>query len=650
MGGTRRHRLISFGLFGSMLLPLVLAFSAVSPADADDETFDPVDILVLVDESASLSSAAVRAEKAALREIIASSELEDRGIRIGVLPFSSGTKSPRNVDDCKLAEIGGPRDGRVGLNRCADQIVRQNKRGSADTDFASAISGALRAFDRSNASKVMLLLTDGKYDPDGNEIISEKEQNDLDRVLERANQEKVTMWALGFGKADRTALDEYVAKTSAGDPSCTVKPEAVLASEVELSDKLRRIVQLATCTGEIQGKTPFKFAVSPFFSQITIEVADRGRRVESSDVRVTDAFGDDVCLDGAVIGNRWTCKEKIGGDDGGIWIVSSTSGEELDVLATWTGAIKIAARECVISAGVKPTTYVEVLRSDDQEVNYDVDGELQWPRVSVQVSSEGVNLRNVTLDLDQQKNAILGIDEAPVGAEIEISLMQGSADDRLVIKTSQISNCSLVNSKPPATTSSVTTQASSSTSTIATSIDDNEPECKGIWDCNKWLIVLLGALVAGLSVVVTRLRGSRRFPDGSQLERQNARNGAVYELVEEIGGQRKVFFDVIADGSSGSIEIVSNKRDARYLLVREDDSAVRITSLYRFEDQQADEDSENDGIDESVEMLDDRQALLVLNNEPFNVRECDPTAAPDKAQAIMLKVSIPENFNEGDMS
>lgn len=649
MGGTKRNRLNSFGLFGSLVLPVVLSLNTVSPVAADDENFDPVDILVLVDESASLSSAAVRAEKAALREIIASSELEDRGIRIGVLPFSSGANSPRTVDDCRLAEIGGVRDGRVRLNRCADQIVRQNKRGSADTDFASAISGALQAFDRSNASKVMLLLTDGKYDPDGNEVISEKEQAELDRVLEQANQAKVTMWALGFGKADRTALDDYVAKTSAGDPSCTVKPEAVLASEVELSDKLRRIVQLATCTGETQGKTPFKFAVSPFFKQITIEVADRGRGVKSSDVKVTDASGDDVCLDGSVVGNRWTCKKKIDGDDGGIWTVRSASGQELDVLATWTGAIKIAARECVISDGAKPTTYVEVLRSDDQPVNYDVDGELQWPRVNVQVSSDGVNLRTVTLDLDQQKNAILGIDEAPVGSEIKIGLLQGSADDRLVIKTSQISDCSLVSSKPPATTSTVSNQSTSSTSTIVDSTVEETPRCSGFWACNKWILIVLGALAAGVAIVAVRLRGSKRFPEGSQLERQNSRNAAVYELIEDIGGQRKVFFNVTADGASGSIEIVSSKRDARYLLAREDDSAIRITSLYRFEDQQRDEDDEDDETEADVEMLDDRQALVVLNNEPFNVRECDPTAAPDRAQVLMLKVAIPENFNEGDM-
>lgn len=58
------------------------------------------------------------------------------------------------------------------MTKCVNQVVRQQKRGRADTDFAQAIEKAVSDFDDSQATKIVVLLTDGKYDPDGNESIS----------------------------------------------------------------------------------------------------------------------------------------------------------------------------------------------------------------------------------------------------------------------------------------------------------------------------------------------------------------------------------------------------------------------------------------------------------------------------------------------
>ena len=642
------HR-IKFNAF-VLITMLGSAMFTVVPqiATADDETQDPVDILVLVDESASLSSAAVRAEKAALKEIIASDELEGRGIRVGVLPFSSGADSPRIVRDCELSFIGGDNDGRASLNTCADQIVRQRKRGSADTDFSSAISTALETFDRSDATKVILLLTDGKYDPDGNESISIDEQSQLDEVLAQANSKQVSMWALGFGKADKKALSDYVGMTSPGDETCPTRPEAVLVTEVDLAVELRRIIDHATCTGRETGQADpdFEFPVSPLISQLLIEVSDRRAPVRLADVEVLNADGEEVCGDALSQDGRWKCRVAIGGGDGGEWKVTSTrSSRVLDVLVTWTGAIEVMAADCVVGETGVPETVVKVFRADKDPVDFGVEGDIKWPKVMVDISKDSTRIRTVELDLDAEEKEILGIEEAPLGSDINISLARESADERLVVRTTQISNCALTSAVVPTTTASTDPSTSTAAPSTPTTIGDPPPPPP------PWWIIAVAVAALGAALFLWRRRKAATFPDGSELARQNSVNKSVYEGLD-IAGKRKVYFDVVSGNIGGAIEILDGKRGARYLLVREDSSSVRITSLHVEEkDEERDEsdDLEESDIDSSAESHDDRESLVVVNNEPFNVRESDPTGAPGKEHPFMMKVIVPEDIDEGDI-
>ena len=616
---------------------------------SEADTKDPVDIVVLVDESASLSSAAVRSEKDALKEIISSSEIEDRGIRLGVLPFSSGDGSPRRLDTCSLTEIEHGNESRTDLLNCADQITRQKRRGSADTDFATAIGVGLDTFDRSDASKIILLLTDGKYDPDGNELVSSQEQDELDAVLKRANSEKVSMWALGFGKADKAALTKYVEATAMGDTSCAAKPEATIAAQIQLATEIRRIIDHATCTGRITGPVDpdFKFSVSPLLSRLTIEVSTDKGEVSTGDVTVTNAGGDDVCQ-GPEIDRRgrWTCIEQVSGQDGGTWTVTSTRGRKLTALVTWNGSIDIVAEGCVVKENQAPNTVLVLSRSDGKPVEFDVDGNVNWPQVVVRATdSSGVQLRKVDLTLDKQRNEIAGASEFPLGTNIDIKMNTDIPDaQRLLVRAHQISSCAIVPENVPTTTTPVTTPP---TTTPPTAPPTTVAPKKCPPDCPPppppyWLFALIFLALAGVVGWYLRQR-SRRFPAETEIARRNVRNPQVFDSIETIGGRSKVYFDVVTGVSGAEITVFGSKSEARYVLTRFDNETIQIRSLYVPQPVEVDEDVSI--LDETPE-VEPGEPIIVLNEEVFNPRQSDPPTAEGRSEQIALRLLWPETDEE----
>ncbi len=140
-------------------------------ARADAVQKDDIDIYILVDESSSLSFSDIKREQEAVEGIVSLDLLKKRGIRVGVIPFSSGPSSPRRLENCELVPIDDGND-RV-LKDCAKYIRRQfNEAGN--TDFAAAFKFVANSVASSNDSirtSSIFLFTDGKYDPDGDEKI-----------------------------------------------------------------------------------------------------------------------------------------------------------------------------------------------------------------------------------------------------------------------------------------------------------------------------------------------------------------------------------------------------------------------------------------------------------------------------------------------
>jgi hypothetical protein len=631
-GVIRRYGAALSVLFSSLFL-----FSGVGvSASSESDTPDRIDILVAVDESASLTSAAVRAEKDALRAIIQSPEVRHGGIRIGVLPFSSGKNSPRRLSACELTKIDD--EGIEQLLLCVDQIVRKQKKGQSDTDFAGVIDAAVSDFGKTDATRVILLLTDGKYDPDGDEMISPSEKAKIDESLANAKKNRVSLWAVGFGKADKAALDEYVGAGDGGDKNCASRPEAVIANVTDLSTEMQRIIDFATCTGGSSGPAnpKFEFVVNPLLSKINIEVT-ASASLSSSAVDVTNSAGSPVCEDAEIEDGRWLCTESVGGDDGGIWTVTSTA-KGAQARVTWNGAVNIQVVKCLVDTGETPSASIKVSRADGQTVDFDFDGDAQWPQVIATLSDgKGQTFRTNEIELNREFTEILGIDEVPIGASIDVEFNRDvPEEERLLIRADQVSNC--VVGEIAAGTTTTAPSAVAPTTTIDSRDNDDTPPSPPVW---PWILAGIALLAAG-GFAATKLSG-KKFPDDAELFVRNPINQSVYNSVELIGGQRKVYFD-IESGRNGASVLITSKQEARYLLTLADEESIQVKSLWKPEkvDEETDDGDDQTSILAPKDVVVPGTPINPLVGEPFNVRECDSDSAPNRLDAVYLKVDWPE--------
>ncbi len=612
---------------------VLLAFVGATPvlAAGEEGTSDPVDIIILVDESASLSSAAVRSEKEALQKIVSSIVISNEGIRLGILPFSSGADSPRDVPECDLTETDS--SGIENLTKCVNQVVRQQKRGKADTDFAQAIEKAVSKFSDSQATKIVVLLTDGKYDPDGNESISPAEQATLDEVLQDAKNKKVSLWSLGFGKADIKALQSYIDKTFDGSESCSTKSTAVLAEGLDLSDKFEKIIDFATCTGHISGSAnpDFDFSVSPLLSKINIEATAKTGSLRATSVAVKDANGEEICEEQKIVAGRWRCSETLSGDNAGKWTITDRTGKDLSIDVTYSGRINIEVIDCKTKNDQTPDPKIRLTRADGEEIDFDVEG-VNWPKVEYKVSrGEDDSFASGSNDLYSAESKILGSSNFAVGDKISV---KPDSSGQLLIRVVSIANCTLFVVEPSTTSSSSTTEVTPPT-TLA-------PDCKLTNSCPPpppptwpWVLAVL-VLAAGAFFAWKKM--GKKFPEDSELQFQNQFNKSVFLTAEDISGQRKVYFNAnVTSSGSFEVEICSSKIDARYVLTRDGVEFIKIVSLLKPEIS-----SDDDGLD-GDSVVEVGEPLSVLNGEQFDVRSCDAPNTIGKSEQIILRVLWPED-------
>ena len=631
----KAKRLAKYSLLAGSLL---LMFPMTGVSAGEEESPDKVDILVAVDESASLSSAAVRAEVDAVKTIINLSEMSVGGLRVGVLPFSSGKDSPRIVEDCALSEIS--EDSIATLTKCANQITRQKRRGSSDTDFAATILKAVDLFKsdkNGNSSKVLVLMTDGKYDPNGDQMTSPSEQKSLDEALLYAKKNKVFLWALGFGQADIPTLNKYVA--DAADPElaakCPASPVALPGTDENLSEQMRGIILLATCTGGVDGSPnpEFKFAVSPLLSRINFELTNPSGSVSPNTVSVLRPDGSEACSNASVVANRWICTERLDGQSGGTWTARSNDATQknLRFRATWNGSIDVVVNGCVVEPGEESKPVITLSRADGKPIDFDVDDDVAWPKVSVVATSKNVEFRTIEVDLDAAETQLPELLGAPVGSEIKVSFAPvESSEDALIIKAHKISTCIIIDN-PSTTTIPVKNGGGGGgvEPTPTTPTGSGTP---------IWLWILGAVAIVGASALAFRQFGGKKFPEGSELQVRNHFNKSVFNPIEEIAGKRTVYFDVTATSDTPSVSVFSSKSGARYSLKRISEEEMQVTSLWK-----APEPEQND--DQSI--LDDDPVIEVgepfvfLVDEAFNPRNSDPIDADGRRDDISLRVTWP---------
>ena len=518
----------------------------VSPAKAEQRR-DNLDIIVLVDESGSLSPYDLLAEKAALEALIANPVLRDRNIRLGVLPFSSGNESPRIVSACSLTLMD--KAGQTDLyNGCPNTIVRQTEDSRDDTDFASAIAEAVKMLKTGEEDRipVLILLTDGQYNPDGDQNLTEAEQLVLNESLAEAKAGGVSIWPIGFGAPDVFALEEMAMAGAQIYNGCPAQPKSQIAKDLGvINDYLRAIIGTVTCTGwEPPGPTPSRYTVHPMMQRLDIQVSLIGEE----DPVLRGPEGQNECDgDWEILGPYASCSLQLDGDTSGEWQLSASVGSQ--VLWSASGQLDVSFQSC------EATPEVVVRRADKASIDWD--NQDLWPKADLeQFGKDGTQLSSTIIELDQEKIQVATV---PGAVELRINLASG-VDTVKGLSFSSEASCEITVTPPSTTTTAPTVPSTVAPTTVP-------PQPPGPTPPSPLPYILLGLLAVGLIFVAVLLYRRKLFPAGTILYQESSvRAGVFIEIDGEIAGKRRVALQKMA--SSNFVTLEEYSKDSEFTLSR----------------------------------------------------------------------------------
>ena len=571
----------------------------VSPAKAEQRR-DNLDIIVLVDESGSLSPYDLFAEQAALKALIANPSLRDRNIRLGVLPFSSGDESPRIVSACRLTLMDKP--GQTALfNDCPNKIVRQTEDSRDDTDFASAIAEAVKMLKTGEEDRipVLILLTDGQYNPDGDGTVSEPEQLVLDESLAEAEAGGVSIWPIGFGAPDVVALEEMAMAGAQINNGCPAQPKSQIAKDLGVIDNyLRAIIGTVTCTGwEPPSPTPSKYTVHPMMQRLDLQVS----LVGEEDPVLRDPKGQIECGgDWEILGPYASCSLQLDGDTSGEWELIASEGSTVSWSAS--GQLDVSFQSC------EATPEIVVRRSDKASINWE--NQVLWPKADLeQFGKDGTKLSSTIIELDQENIQVATVPDA---VELKIKLASG-VDTVKGLSFGAEASCEIT--VPPPSTTTTTTPPTVPSTVAPTTVPPQPP---GPTPPSPLPYILLGLLAVGLGVLAVFLYRKKLFPAGTILYQESSdRAGVFIEIDGEIAGKRRVSLEKAAGSTFVTLQEYS--KESEFTLSRNGEFVdVKIRKLI-----------ENDE-DEKIE--------FELVSEPFGL----PIVLP----GFTIKVELPEEFDE----
>ncbi|MGW4759979.1 vWA domain-containing protein, partial [Streptomyces chartreusis] len=254
-------------LGGTAVFVSLLAPAGQDPVPAADSTpaFPAVNYAVGVDESGSITSEALKAEKAAAKQI-ALGDVSSSS-RVSVFGFASAETGAQGAVDVICPRTTLDAAGREEVGRCVDELRGREAGEGSGTDLPAAIrQGVDDLTDGSDASvpRVLFLLTDGKmdvedspaYGPNPAARFNEGERQ-LELALKDAAEQNVQIWPLGFGPGqDKSQLDQIAAggyqKGCAELPSSAPKAHMVSGAE-ELGSTLQKIFAAAHCLRHEEG-------------------------------------------------------------------------------------------------------------------------------------------------------------------------------------------------------------------------------------------------------------------------------------------------------------------------------------------------------------------------------------------------------------
>ncbi|GGP68644.1 vWA domain-containing protein [Saccharothrix coeruleofusca] len=217
---------------------------AEGAAQQPGPTLPPLRVVVLVDESGSLSDADVVKEKEAARTILFSALAP--GTVMSVAGFGSSNAAGQSAVDvvCPPTTLANGQ-GRDAVAKCVDQLARRKPEEGSGTDHAAALQQALSAVRGPGPDKkIVFLLTDGELDVadspqwgDTPERRNAAAAAGAREVLGELEREGAQVWPLGFGEVNDAALGGF-----ARGRSCTAAAPSPSARTVPTSAELTRAV------------------------------------------------------------------------------------------------------------------------------------------------------------------------------------------------------------------------------------------------------------------------------------------------------------------------------------------------------------------------------------------------------------------------
>lgn len=286
--------------------------------DAAEEAA-PLDIVILVDESGSLSEDDVEQETRAASTIAQS--VLDPGSRVTVVGFGSNNGqddqiAAREVCRPTLVDEGS---GRQYLADCVSDLHRRDASEGDDTDHAEALGTALHYLEGpeapQDATGIVFLLTDGELDVRNSPHWGARpeDRNDnaaarIDEHLETAREDGVQVWPLGFGDSiDRDQLDAFAAggsQETCNDLEVATPTARVAEDSADVVRSLREALAAASCSvaGELDSDTLSGGASTTLSASIPVIATDGALVVTKNNpaisVEYTDPEGDTVDPDG----------------------------------------------------------------------------------------------------------------------------------------------------------------------------------------------------------------------------------------------------------------------------------------------------------------------------------------------------------------
>ncbi|MFD5017122.1 VWA domain-containing protein, partial [Streptomyces chartreusis] len=304
-------------VFVSLLAP---AGQDPVPVAGSEPLFSAVNYAVAVDESGSITSEALKAEKAAAKRI-ALGEVSSSS-RVSVFGFASAETDAQDAVDVICPRTALDAEGRQKVGRCVDELRGREEGEGSGTDLPAAIrQGVDDLTDGSDASvpRVLFLLTDGKmdvadsskYGPNPADRFNEGERQ-LELAVKDAAEQNVQIWPLGFGPGpDKDQLDQIAAggyqKGCVELPSAAPRAHTVSTAE-GLGSTLQKIFAAARCLRHEEGpssKRPpatLEIGISPLATVGSIVVDKSDPKVK---ITYIDSNGNKVPSSGAYRGSRF---------------------------------------------------------------------------------------------------------------------------------------------------------------------------------------------------------------------------------------------------------------------------------------------------------------------------------------------------------